>query len=221
MKINDRPTAAIVARNAAIVARETARRVRTVDSVRTTDPAASHPMIYKRRTRDTWLNAEALPRNPEMFGRRWIGVFTAELEAMSAKDRATALDALHRVLDDYANGSTMASGSMNQGDFGQLSTANRPEQVFDVGSGVLPEDINRANDAFYSKRSTTDRAAELSTRATPDSIMAAQGKFWAGLLGRPANQSQLPVSDALARRGAGTSPEDINEMNRRFYGSQG
>ena len=167
MKISDNlgpDHAAIVARDRAIVARETAR-LRTTDStrVRTTDPAHSQ-MAWKGsgRFRDTVLHAEPAAHNPNMVHRAWGGNLKAELKAMSATDRAKALDHLRSVLDDFAS-----------------SIDDDPEAL---GSGATPESVDAANKAFWdgaNKRVTRDATPRDATQARLQEMQRAQDEFWA------------------------------------------
>jgi hypothetical protein len=192
---------ATVARDAAIVARYKARRIPTTDgAVRTTDPVHSQ-LAWKSKqqrgkfrdshTRDVWITAEgpnskhiATPKNENMMGRTWQGDLTSELDALSAADRQTALDAMRKVLDDY--GQSLERGTMRPDNFGSLSTVGdeRPEQVFNVGPTATPDDINAANaaavkDGVWKPRATLDVTPRNAEQAQLQIINSENAAFWA------------------------------------------
>lgn len=145
MKINNAilTRAAIVARDAAIVARQ---KTRTTDAVRTTDPAHSQLSWNRGRFRDTILSAEPAAHNPAMRGRTWEGNLRTELGALSVADRKAALDAMRRVVRDYDNG--MSNGTMGAGAAGSYVTMG--DEPF-IGSGADPQAVNDANRAYWDK----------------------------------------------------------------------
>ncbi len=193
------------------------------------------PRIYTTDAPRFALSAVATPQNPDMNGLvyagdlRPVGRAVAEVKAAlgQIKDRARLGDALARVVSDIAEygrelGAGLRSGSMEVDPAGVLSTGqiDRPEPVFDVGTGTSPNDINRANDRAWGRSGTRDsRGPALSTHATPTTIMQASRNLWADLLGRPASQDRQAVVHDSVRCTSQTAPSDINEMNRRFYGN--
>lgn len=176
--------AASVARDAAIVARE---KIRTTDAqrIRTTDPAASQFSWKGRgRFRDTVLSAETTPRNPNIVDRAWSSNIKAELASLSATDRAKALDAMRRVLDDYAiEQGGFSSGSLRPGNAGSLGTGaadERPEQEFNVGSTATPDDLNAANRQYWDRanKRTHDAPPHDATAAAIQGINDANRQYW-------------------------------------------
>jgi hypothetical protein len=173
---------AIVAKNAAIVARAKARAsARTTDAVRTTDPVHSQ-LAWKSkqqrgRFRDTILSAEPTAHNANMMGNRWVGDLKVQLDALSTADRKTALDAMRRVLDDYAQ--NMERGTMRPGNSGSLAT----DEPF-LGSGATPQDVMDAQKNFWDDVANNSLAARDSTPprdATGLQIQAiarANDQFW-------------------------------------------
>jgi|SRR5580658_95172 hypothetical protein len=135
------------------------------------------------RTTDALLSAETTAHNAAMMGRTWVGNIRSRLEALSATDRSIALDELQRGLAAY--GQSMHSGTMRPNNFGSLGTGGieRAEQVFDVGSGAEPDDINAANKAFWA-----DGANRSAARVLPQprdreagliaSMQRANDAFW-------------------------------------------
>lgn len=149
MKINEnaiRARAAIVARDAAIVARA---KTRTTDS--------------PRRIRDVVLSAEPTPKNAAMLGTTWVGNLKAEIASLSAVDRKRALDAMRRVLDDYPSGfGTGTMGPSNSGSFG-TGMDSRPETEFDLSTTATPDDLSGAAASVYDTTGLA-RATSMLTR---------------------------------------------------------
>ena len=147
------------------------------------------------RTRDAILHAEPAAFNPNLFGTRWTGdlapVGAAVKGVMDAlgkvKDRAQVRGALAKAVMDIANygneiGSGLGTGSMGPGPFDSLSTG-RLEEVFDIGAGAEPTNINDANKAFWDKanRSVTGDHRYVRPRAPQsiEEINAINTAFWA------------------------------------------
>lgn len=132
---------AIVARNAAIVA---LAKARTTDAIRTTDPAHSHPMIYKRRSsaRDTVLSAETTPRNPDMMGSaNWSGETKSKGSFAAGASPEDLNDANKKFWDD------MAANNMPE----------RPESVAANETQDAINKIQRANDSFWKQQTAHQR----------------------------------------------------------------
>lgn len=134
---------------------------RSIDKIRTTDAApASRWLSWKGRGRfrDTLVSAEPTSKNPAMLGRVWEGDLVAQLDALSTADRKVALDAMRRVLDDYAQGAER--GLMRPGNSGSLATVGDEPYV---GSGAEPGNINDANKKFWDDMASNNLASRDST----------------------------------------------------------
>ncbi len=159
-------------------------------------------------TRDALLRAEPLPRNPDMLGHLiWQGdlkplgeaVAAVKFELARIKDKARLGDAIAKAVSDIAEFGT-TGGAMGRGPAGSLSTTgnesfDRPEREFNTVNPALPSSVNALNADFWAKekeksggQATQDRASvardiarttDVSTRATPQSINAANRAFHA------------------------------------------
>ena len=163
---------------------------------RSRDGILSAIVLGSRKEREfSSRTAPIIRYNPGMV---WDGQWRSQLDKLSpaaavaaVSDRMVALgrsadrDAARQIQDlaDYlternASGSSEATG----GPSGSLTFSGSLDE--DISGHATPEDINRANDKFWSDRlgrpRTQDSAGRgASTRATPDSINAANAAFWA------------------------------------------
>jgi hypothetical protein len=145
MKINDNlgpEHAASVARDRAIVDRETAR-IRTTDTrLRTTDPASSQFAWKGRgRFRDTVLSAETTPRNPDMFGNAWQGDPKSEGSFAAGASPEDLNEANRKFWDDMAENNMPA----------------RPEGVAANDTQAKVQAMQRANDEFWKQQTSHQR----------------------------------------------------------------
>jgi hypothetical protein len=154
------------------------RPIRTIDGrTRTTDPAHSQ-LAWKSnqqrgRFRDTMIYAESPAHNPGVFYNAWIGDLRAKLGLLSATDRAKALDAMRRVLDDEV----VRAGDPEEGT-GAADELN-------VGAGADPQDVNDANKKFWdamAKNNTVTRDSAPprdATQAAIQNMQRANDSYWA------------------------------------------
>jgi hypothetical protein len=104
-------------------------------------------------TTDARLNAEPLPRNPDMLGRVWDG-YRKLLDAQIDGNRRAAVDAvaeMQKSLTAYGNslGNGTSSGTMRESGFGSLGTGGERPPEFTSRPPVTNEDIQRDNVAFW------------------------------------------------------------------------
>lgn len=146
--------------------------------------------------RESEFNSRTGPIIGLKMGVTWNGSWRAQLDRISpaaamgaVSDRMVELgrsgqrDAARQIRDlaDYLT-ERNASGSSEAkaGPAGSLTFSGSLDE--DITGHVTPEDINKANDKFWSDRlgrpRTQDSARGLSTRATADSINASNAAFW-------------------------------------------
>jgi hypothetical protein len=168
-------------------------RVRTMGSrVYTTDSAPrSRDAILSPPTREELAANQRRTASMTGFdpGLVWSGEMKPVGEAVTrvidaikrVKDQEMqkqALSAAVVALADYGNESSEA----HRGPFGSLAFSGNLDA--DLSGHAEPEDIQRANDQFWSDRLSRPRTKDsagrgLSTRATPETINAQNAKFWA------------------------------------------
>jgi hypothetical protein len=170
-----------------------AKRYRVHESIFTTDTAR-----WPRNT-DTWLNAEVLPQNPNMFGHmHWTGNLRPVGNAVgnlitalsSIKDKATRDAAYARAVcaiadADYVQSNAHASGTMGAGPAGALTTAPiRPEiKEFDLVADGGPVEMmaEAASNLWEGKSATSDRrslARDVARVSSIAGLNAINAKFW-------------------------------------------
>lgn len=136
------------------------------------------------------LSAVTSEHNLRMFGRRWIGNLTSEMEGAELTEGQirSVIEGVHTELARYGN--KLGTSKLESGPAGSLRTTNpsyRPEKEFGAPTSV--EDIQKANEEFWAERAdepqeagwSADRARTtdgLGCGASVSSIQKALDTFW-------------------------------------------
>jgi hypothetical protein len=150
------------------------QRTRTTDTILRT-PTRAELAVNQKRTGEL--------ANLKLGSTVWAGDLKAQLASMTAADRATVLDAIRRVMEDFAQNT---GSDMREGAFGNMSTA-RPEKEFSLDTSAQPSDINSASaekwegpQAASDRRKLTRDVAARAAGIAPGDLNAINVRFWAG-----------------------------------------